>query len=690
MLQKQPCSGILIVDFTTGAESDMHLYPSSSFHATDGDNHQVRNSDMAQLSSLESIVSDTEQSGERISDLAGFGSIFGIIAAILGLLIGKSLIPISAIEWEQTSISPFAWIIEGNPSYHIAVGAFMGIIALSLLFQALGSRRLGSFIGSGSANVFWVGFLIAIATAFFVPTQFPGVFGASLIPDFLTPMYFLGALFVIAWQIGAVIYTDSAKTWVGAIAGLLNALFIPVLALGQVISPLLIYGAYGILLVGQLMTLKFWWSPFSLIREYARSSSIAKITFGISGLLTFIIGFAALFLGPIGSIGGVPIWSPWSTLTNNTTYQTNPALIFGLLSFMLFWIMLAPRLGARELKAAAIGEDIIKGGNKYFMMFLAMFGLIATAQAGAYINGVGAWGFFSSIAPAGIMFIMGASYTAKTDIVTGIPLVVASVFLMVHPFNLLPLVVFSWLLIIITQFLLMIESKIRGLTGFSQAALTVAVSLAASISIVIFMLGGFGSGPLALWPTNRWFNITLIPGIPAAVQGPAIIILPLLALLIRNVALAGYSYGRGYGSGGILLGISFFFAIMIPVIAGNESVAHEANTGAALLLALYSISVILVMSLNLNLANDVQEKGHGFEGSLIKTSTIVGLVAAAGVIVSMFIVFAGIPSPDQIALMVSIMVIFVVGGEILSIVGWFIAGIRLNMLRKGFKFTKLE
>jgi len=631
-----------------------------------------------------------DQSDERISELAGFGNVFGIIAAVLGILFGKSLIPIPALQWTRTTSLPFEWMIEGNPNYHIIVATFMGMMALNLLFQALGSKGRGNFLGSGSVNILWAGFLIAIATAIYVPTQFVAVYGATLIPSFLPGMFFLGTAFVICWQIGSVIYTDSSKSWIGILAGLLNALFIPVLALGQAISPLVIYGAYGILLVGQLMSLKFWWSPYSTIREYARSSSKAKIAFGISGVLTFVIGLGAIFLGPIGTQEGIDVWSPWSTMVNETTYRTNPALIFGLLSFMLFWIMLAPRLGARELKAAAIGEDIVKGANKYFMIFLVLLGLISAGQAGAFINGVGAWSFFMVIAPAGVMFLMGASYTAKTDIVTGIPLVLASVFLMVHPFNLLPLIVYPWLLIIATQFLLMIESWKRGLTGFSQAALTVVVSLVASVAVVFFMLGGFGSGPLALWPTNRWFNITMIPGIPAAVQGPAIIVLPLLALLIRNVSLAGYSYGRGYGASGILMGMSIVFAVLIPVIAGNQSVSHEANTGAALLLTLYSISVILVMSLNINLANDVQEKGHSFEGLLIKVGTIAGLVAATVVIVLVLIVFGGIPSPEQIASMVSIMVTFVVSSEILSMIGWLLAGIRLGMLREGFKFSKLE
>jgi hypothetical protein len=242
-------------------------------------------------------------------------------------------------------------------------------------------------------------------------------------------------------------------------------------------------------------------------------------------------------------------------------------------------------------------------------------------------------------------------------------------------------IIYPWLIIIITQFFLMIESWWRGFTGFSQTALTVIISLVGAIAIILFMLGGFGSGPLALWPTNRWFNITLIPGVPAAIQGPSIIVLPLLVLLLRNVSLAGYSYGRGYATGGVLMGASIMFAFMIPVIAGNVSVSHEANTGAALLLALYSISVVLVLSLNLNLANDVEDEGHGFEGSLIKVSTLAGLIAAGVVVILVLIVFAGIPTPNQIAMMVSIMVTFVVSTEILSIIGWFVAGLRLGMLK---------
>jgi hypothetical protein len=635
---------------------------------------------MAQLSSLRSVISDTSESG-AVGRLAGFGSIFGIIAAALGLISGVTLVPVPSLAWEQTSILPFAWELGGSAMFPTLMAGFMGLMAVSILLQLRGSKGLSEKLGSGMTNIGWISFILAALIAVYVPTQYPVLFDDSQIPGFMTTLYLMGTFFVLAWQIGAVIYTDSSKTWVGFLAGMFNALFIPVLALGQALSPLLIYAAYGILLIGQLMALLFWWSPFDTIREYARSPEKAKFAFGLTGVLTFVIGFLAVLFGPLSQAQGVTIWSPWSTMQNPSTFQTNPALIFALLAMMVYWIMLAPRLGARELKAAAIGEDIVKGGSKALMFLLVIIGLLAANLGSSYVEGVGSWGFFLVIGPAGVMFIMGALYAAKTDIITGIPLVFTSVFLMVHPFTLSGFIIYPWLIIIITQFFLMIESWWRGFTGFSQTALTVIISLVGAIAIILFMLGGFGSGPLALWPTNRWFNITLIPGVPAAIQGPSIIVLPLLVLLLRNVSLAGYSYGRGYATGGVLMGASIMFAFMIPVIAGNVSVSHEANTGAALLLALYSISVVLVLSLNLNLANDVEDEGHGFEGSLIKVSTLAGLIAAGVVVILVLIVFAGIPTPNQIAMMVSIMVTFVVSTEILSIIGWFVAGLRLGMLK---------
>ncbi|MFW9976047.1 MAG: hypothetical protein ACFFDQ_12325 [Candidatus Thorarchaeota archaeon] len=644
---------------------------------------------MAEMSSITSETSTLSQSGEKIGELAGLGSILGIVAAVFGLLIGKSLVPISALRWEVPSSAPFVWRIEGTPIYWICVSTFMGLLAASLLLQAIGSRGLGNFLGSGSVNVTWVGFILAAATAFIFPTLFFRVIAESLIREFWAQVYFVGALFVITWQLISVIYTDSSKTWIGFLAGTLNALFIPILAIGQAISPLLIYVAYGILLLGQLMAVLFWWAPFDTIREYARSTDKAKIAFGFTGIMTFVLGLSAVFFGPIGVEGGIEVWRPWSTLSNPVTYQTNPALVLGLVSLMLYWIMLAPRLGARELKAAAIGEDIIKGGNRWFMFFLAILGIISAGQAGAFVSGVNSWAFFTVTGPAGIIFLMGAAYTAKTDMITGVPMVITGIFLLIHPFVLLPFILIPWILVIITQGFLLVETRIRGLTGFSQASLTVIISLVSSTALIMFLLGGFGSGPLALWPTNRWFNIGLLQNIPAAIQGPLIIALPLTLLLLRNVSLAGYSYGRGYATGGVLVGASVLFSFLIPAIAGNQSAAHQANTGAALLLALYSIGIVLVISLNLNLANDLEDKGKGFESSLIKVASIVSLLVAAVVVIMILVVFAGMPTPQQIALMVSIMVTFVVSSEILSIIGWLFAGFRFGMLKEGFKFKRL-
>jgi hypothetical protein len=245
-------------------------------------------------------------------------------------------------------------------------------------------------------------------------------------------------------------------------------------------------------------------------------------------------------------------------------------------------------------------------------------------------------------------------------------------------------------MVILTQLFLMIESLVRGLTGFSQGALSVVMSLVASLAIIVFILGGLGSGPLALWPTNRWFNISLIPGISPYIQSSVIIILPFLMLLLRNAALTGFAHGRGYATGGILMGATALFALMIPVIAGNVTVTHEANTGAALMLALYSVSVMLIMSLNIHLANDVIERGHSFEGTFIKVATMAQVILAAVVSILVLLYFSGHPTPADIALVISVFVVFVVGTEILSIIGWLIAGIRLGLLREGFRFQKTE
>ena len=654
---------------------------------------------MAQLSSIKSAISGKGPEGAPASvvgRLAGFGGFLGIVAAILGFITGLPLVPITGSPWEiiaEPPVDDFSWEVFGTPLYYVFVMIFMFLLAGSLMLQGLGSRKIRSMLGTSYTNVISVAFLFAALTGVHATIGYNGVYAASLIGGFLSISYLLGSIFAITWQLVAVVYADSVKSWIGVLAGILNGLFIPLLALSQVLGLPLIYGAYGVLLVGQIFTLLFWWGPESSVREYARSPETAKVAFSLTGLLTFVLGSVAVFLGPIGIEEEIQVWRPWGSMVSGTPptdYITNPALVFGFCTMLVLWIMLAPRLGARELKAAHIGEDILKGGVKWFALFLAVIGLLAAGQAGTFLEGAASWGFFLVTMPAGAMIIVGAQYCAKTDIVTGVPLVATAIFMMIAPYTLSYLVLIPWIAILITQVFLVIESFVRGLSGFSQGALTVIVSLVSSAMVILFLMGTFGPGPLALWPTSNWFNVTLFPGVPTGVQSATVIVLPFLFLILRNVSLSGYAHGRGYTSGGVLMGASVLFALMIPVIEGNETVTHVANTGAALLLALYSISLVLVLSLNLSLANDVEDEGHEFEGNLFKVGTLAGLAFAALMAILVLTNFSGIPGPEQIAFVVSMMVTFVVGTEILSLLGWLIAGIRLGMLREGFRFRRLS
>ena len=83
-------------------------------------------------------------------------------------------------------------------------------------------------------------------------------------------------------------------------------------------------------------------------------------------------------------------------------------------------------------KTAAIGEDIVKGGSKWFAVFMVVLGILAASLSGVYADDPGGWGFFIVVGPAAAMILMGSLYTAKTDIVTGMPLILAGIFLMVH------------------------------------------------------------------------------------------------------------------------------------------------------------------------------------------------------------------------------------------------------------------
>ena len=102
------------------------------------------------VSKVSSIVSTvlkrrpTDESADVVGALAGFGNIFGIVAAAIGLLGGISLVPMTAIPWQVTSESPFQWILAGTTLYPTMTAAFMGLLAVGLFLQAIGSKDLRS------------------------------------------------------------------------------------------------------------------------------------------------------------------------------------------------------------------------------------------------------------------------------------------------------------------------------------------------------------------------------------------------------------------------------------------------------------------------------------------------------------------------------------------------------------------
>ncbi|MHA2353946.1 MAG: hypothetical protein ACXADC_02130 [Candidatus Thorarchaeota archaeon] len=637
---------------------------------------------------MQAIFTQTTPEGatiEPVSRIAGIGALLGVGAAVVGMLMtgGYSLLPIPTIP-----IAAFQ-----DAGYQFAATLFVGLLVGGLLLQGLGSGELRLRLGSNYAYIIYICLAIGAYMIFNLRT---GALEAGTIlsrqADFMAGFSLQIALFAILWQLLAVMYADTGKTWFGFLAGIGNGFFIPIVVLGQILGNGIIYVGYMLLLIGQLSTFLYWWSPLGSIREYARTPSKAKLAFGISGFLTAVIGAAAVFIGPLTSIGEVSVWRPWSTLDpiQENMYVTSPALIFALCTSMMFWVMLAPRLGAKELQAAHVGEDIIKGGVKWFMVVLVALGLVTSAAAGTMLAGAEGAGLWMAIAPAAVLFLMGALYAATTDVITGIPLAITSIFIMVHPFVLSNFVIIPWLFVIITQGLLMIETYIRGLTSYSQGALSVILSIFTSVVFILFLIGAFGSGPAAIWPTNQWFNIRLFEGIPEAIQSSTVVALPALVLLMRNVSLAGYSHGRGYTGGQALMGVSVIFALMIPMIAFNEGITHTASTAAAVLLALYAISFVLVLSLNLNLASEVEQVGHGFEGQFIRVSSVIGLALGAVIGVGVLATFSGFPSALEVAFMIRLLVTLVVGLEILCIISWLVAGVRLGMLREGFSFTRLE
>ena len=655
---------------------------------------------MAQTESTESFASrippPPAQSSGRISRIAGIGGFLGIAAAGLGMVSGVPLLPIPSI----------GALTLKDPIFYWASTAFVALLVISLLFQLIGSGSLRMRLESGYPSVLLLTFLVGLSLMVFIP--YGGMYWnlPGQVASYVVNLAMLGSIFAILWQLWSIVYVDSSKTYTGLLAGILNAFWIPVLAIGMGlhnysianpgIAPFAVTvttAAYVMLLVGQLMVVKFWWSPITSVREFGRSSDTGKFGFGIAGLLTFIVGTAAIVFGPFTLVGTTitEVWRPWGTMADATTYITDPAFVYALCLSLLFWIMLAPRLGARELRATHIGADVIKGGTKWVMVFFAALGVFAAGQAGTMILTVApSYGIFLVVCPALVIFFMGSIYTGKTDVIVGLPLMVAAVSIIVHAYVLSGFVIISWIAILVTQGLLMVETKIRGFTSFSQGFLTVVVSIMSSLLFALFMIGGTGAGPAALWPTSKWFNITLYPGIDPSVQAATILMLPMLLLLTKNIVIVGYAHGKEMGMVSTLGGFSAIFALTIPWSASAVGIVHAASTAAAMVWAFYAITFMLVLSLVLSLAKEVEKSGHEMEGQLLRTIAIVSVLLGAITAIVVLGVFSVFPSIFDIASVLTILVALVVSLEILLAATWFIAGVRLGMLKSGFKFVSRE
>ncbi|TFG10849.1 hypothetical protein EU538_00665 [Candidatus Thorarchaeota archaeon] len=649
------------------------------------------------ISSMKSALAQTPegQEMESLSSRAALGGFIGVIAALLGLgaFLVTDLLPVgSALQL------PFqgAQLLSNPLSYTLST-VFIALLAVSALIQTRGVQRLGKRLESGIPNLMYVAVIGAAFAAYTYATAFGvNIEAQSQIENFVASLAIAGPIFVISWQLTSYVYMDTTKSYIGILAGMGNALFLPITAISFVIPGFYGVGivlAFILLLLGQIGVVLFWRAPGRHVREFARSSQVGKLAFGLTGFLTILIGSVAVFFGPSGFVGETAVWFPWGTSVVNESagtlvLDTPPWAVQALLSMMIVWIMLGPRLGSRELKETAVRSDIVSGGEKYFMVILAIFGVWAASQASTLMDLGAGYTIFLTVCPAGVLFLMGALYMGANDVITGLPLVVAAIFLLTSPHSLLFMVTVPWLLALLIQGLLAVETKVRGHTAFSQTLLTVIVTIVASVTFILFMLGGFGSGPAAIWPANRWFNVSLFPETSIAAQAPTILSLVVLTLLVRNVALGGYSYGQEFSSGGVLRGISTLFGLLLVIIAGNADVTHQALTAAAIIFALYAISFVLVLSLNLNLGSRILVEGHELEGNFVRVSAAVGLVIGGGVALLAFVVFSGFPPASMVANVITILITLIVSLEICLELAWLSAGIRLGFLTGGFKYTK--
>lgn len=623
---------------------------------------------MTQDFSIAGVISQTKRDGSRyepVGKLAGLGGLLGILAGLYGLL--------------YSNTENMFQLIGETPSS----GIMMLLLGVGLLLQSIGGRELRIKLGSSFSQVSLLGAFIGLA--YFPFLIMTSGWTLSQYNTFVSLSAMLTAFFIIMWQMYSVIFTDSTDRWIGVFASIMNGFFFPVLAVGTILGELFVMLAYVILILGQVTVLFYWWGPLDSIREYARSPDKAKFSFGLSGVLAFMIGSVAVFAN--ATTGTDAIWYPFSA-----PFEWNYTLAAGFIAALLFWVMQGPRLGKKELKAAEISDDLIHGGSKYFPAFLTAVGIFAALQAATFLpEAIESWALIIVWAASGTMFLVGAIYMGRTDVVTGFPLVLSAIMMSIHPSAIAIFVIGPYILVLISQVFLMVETKVRGFTYYSQPFLSVLATIGFSLVFLAFMLGLFGSGPAAIWPTNRWFNVTLFaPLYDTDTQAATVLVLPIAALMIRNVAVVGFGQKQTGEAKDVISGITMLFAFLIPIIAAAfKGVTHQALTAAAIMLALYMITFVLVLSLNLSLAGEVEDTGNPLEGMLLRMTAIVSLVF--GTIIAM-VVLGTFSSTAVTALetanVITWLVILIGGLEVLLTLGWIIAGARLGMFKSGFSFRR--
>ena len=115
-----------------------------------------------------------------------------------------------------------------------------------------------------------------------------------------------------------------------------------------------------------------------------------------------------------------------------------------------------------------------------------------------------------------------------------------------------------------------------------------------------------------------------------------------------------------------------------------------ALTSAAIMLAAYAISFVLILSVNLSLAGAVEDTGNPLEGMMLRMTTISGIAFGAFVAIIVMSTFSGFPTALEIAGVITLLVVLITGLEILMLIGWFSAGVRLGLVTKGFSFTRYD